>query len=107
MNQHISSEDNRFFDIQDFDPEEHRVGPVGVFAGVRINTVLLLGPTPSITYMYSLNDKRSFVSSDQPSPQTLQLRDKKGQWHTHTFDEATHQTLTQACNDAIRKIIGE
>jgi hypothetical protein len=103
----LSPEDERFFDIRDFDPEQHRVGPVGLFDGIRINTALLLGNTTGIAFMYTQDDRRGFICLDHQIPQTVRLRDAQGQWHTHTFDDATFATVRTACETAIRKVVGD
>ncbi len=97
MEAHHHPADERFFDLQDFDPTQHRVGPVGVFEEVRINLVLLMQPRPALAFMYTREDDRSFFVVEEEIPLQVHLRTPSGRWETYAFSPGVRWAVKEAC----------
>jgi hypothetical protein len=103
----ICPSDNRFFDVEDFNPTQHRVGPIGVFDDIRINLVLFIHPQPGLAFMYTRAQDRAFFNVDHEIPSDLYLRSPSGQWLRYTIPSFNFPHVKSASARAIKRMTGE
>jgi hypothetical protein len=106
MDSFQSPVDPRFFDVQDFNPAQHRVGPVGVFEEVRINLVLFMQPQPALAFMYTREGDRSFFGVEEEIPLTVHMRTPGGAWETYTFSAGIQRVVKEACLRGVGRMTG-
>ncbi len=103
----LSPADDRFFDLQDFNPTQHRLSPIGLFDDVRINIILFLHPQPSLAFMYTRGMDRSFFPVDNDIPSTIQFKTPAGSWESFTFPPDIYSNVRIACVRGLKRMTGE